>query len=167
MIFHVSISAADPSRVAGVLAELWRGKVYPFRPVAQGSLFVHAGDDRNSAIEVYPRGTELIPADGDADASSRHNPADDGHSPTHIAIATPLSQQEVMAVAAREGWLAKYRKRGGRFGVIELWLENALMIEVLTQDMANEYLQTMTQASWDELAAPAANSSGRTQAAAE
>jgi hypothetical protein len=149
MIFHVSIAAADPARVAGVLAELWRGKVYPFAPVATGSLIVHAGDDRNSAIEVYPRGTVLVPVDGDADATSRHDPADDGHSATHLAIATPLSQAEVMAIAEREGWIAKYRKRGGLFGVIELWLENALMVEVLTQEMVDEYLRGMTLARWD------------------
>ena len=149
MIFHVSIAAADPARVAGVLAEIWNAKVYPFPPVAQGSLFVHAGDDRNSAIEVYPLGTELMPADGDADATSRHNGAADGRTPTHMAIATHLSQAQVMDIARREGWIAKYRKRGGMFGVIEFWLENTQMLEVLTEDMAGEYLQTMKQPSWE------------------
>ncbi|HYZ24159.1 MAG TPA: hypothetical protein VE690_18570, partial [Rhodopila sp.] len=47
------------------------------------------------------------------------------------------------------GWIAKYRKRGGLFGVIELWLENALMVEVLTQEMVDEYLRGMTLARWD------------------
>lgn len=30
MIFHVSIPADDPERVAGVIAELWRGTYHPF-----------------------------------------------------------------------------------------------------------------------------------------
>jgi hypothetical protein len=46
----------------------------------------------------------------------------------------------VFAIAAREGWEAKYRRRGGAFGVIELWLENRVMIEVLTDEMQAEYL---------------------------
>jgi hypothetical protein len=151
MIFHVSISAAEPEHVAGVFAELWDGKYYPFAPVARGSFIVHAGDDRNSAIEVYPRGTELVPAEGDADATSIHNAVSNGRGPTHIALRTILSEGEVMDIARREGWQAKYRKRGGTFGVIELWVENVQMIEVLTESMCQEYLRGMTQASWENM----------------
>jgi hypothetical protein len=53
-----------------------------------------------------------------------------------------------MAVAAREGWPAKYRKRGGVFGVIELWIEGDRMIEVLTPEMQAEYLAAMTIPGW-------------------
>ncbi|GAA4013007.1 hypothetical protein GCM10022280_08860 [Sphingomonas swuensis] len=159
MIYHLSIAAHDPRRVAAVLAELWRGEVHPFPPIASGSLVVLAGDDRNSLIEVYPHGTELVPAEGDADCISTHNPEASSRSATHAAIATPLSRAEVMEIAAREGWIAKYRKRGGAFGVIELWLENSCMMELLTTDMAGEYLDTMTPAGWRqalEAAAPRA-----------
>jgi hypothetical protein len=55
-------------------------------------------------------------------------------------VASPLAETEVFAIAAREGWEAKYRRRGGAFGVIELWLENRVMIEVLTDEMQAEYL---------------------------
>jgi len=150
MIFHLSIDADDPMRVAAVIARLWRGEVLPFPPVAQGSVIVMAGDHRNSAIEIYPRGTELHPAEGDADAEARAAVSPSGHSATHAAIATPLGQAEVMALAAAEGWQAKYRKRGGRFGVVEVWLENRLMIEVLTPEMQAEYLASMTPAGWSE-----------------
>jgi hypothetical protein len=34
------------------------------------------------------------------------------------------------------------------FGVVELWLENMTMVEVLTDDMAEEYLATMTIKGW-------------------
>ena len=148
MIFHLSIAAAQPKRVADVLAALWKGEVFPFPPVATGSFAVLAGDARNSLIEVYPLGTELVPADGDADAESRHNPEATGRSATHAAIASPLPLADVLAIAAREGWIAKVRKRGGMFGVVELWLENMTMIEVLTADMAEEYLATMTIDGW-------------------
>lgn len=148
MIYHLSIAAKDPQRVASVLAEVWRGEVQPFPPIATGSLAVMAGDDRNSMIEVYPHGTELVPGEGDADCIGRANPAASALSATHAALATPLSADEVMAIAEREGWIAKYRKRGGLFGVVEFWLENTTMMEFLTADMAAEYLDTMKPEGW-------------------
>ena len=148
MIFHFSIDADDPQRVGAVIARLWRGEALPFPPVANGSVIVMAGDHRNSAIEIYPRGVELEPADGDADALGPVAAAPAQGSATHAAISSPLTFEEVMDIAAEEGWLAKYRKRGGMFGVVELWLENRLMIEVLTPQMQAEYLAAMTPDGW-------------------
>ena len=140
MIHHLSIAAKDPQHVAGVIAELWRGQAMPFPPVAVGSWVAVAFDERNTLIEVYPFGAELRPADGDADAVAVMNPQASAFTASHAAIASPLEQAEVLAIAEREGWQAKYRKRGGQFGVIELWLENSTMIEVLTPEMQREYL---------------------------
>jgi len=147
MIFHVSIDADDPRHVAQVLAELWGGVAEPFPPVTQGCWIAMAGDDRNSAVEVYPRGTELVEAEGDADAYGVAG-SPNRQSATHIAIATTLSPDDLFAIAAREGWPAKYRKRGGAFGVVELWIEGCRMIEVLTPEMQAEYTRTMTIAGW-------------------
>jgi hypothetical protein len=140
MIHHISIAAKDPQHVAGVLAELWRGRAMPFPPVAVGSWVAMAGDERNTLIEVYPFGCELRPAEGDADATAVINPQAARFTASHAAVASPLDQAEIFAIAEREGWEAKYRKRGGLFGVIELWLENSTMIEVLTAEMQQEYL---------------------------
>ncbi|GAA0330220.1 hypothetical protein GCM10009087_45510 [Sphingomonas oligophenolica] len=152
MIFHVSIDADDPQHVAEVIAELWDGQATPFPPVIEGSWVALAGDDRNTIIEVYPRGTELVPGDGDADAHGIPG-APDRRSATHIAIATRLDATSVFAIAEREGWLAKYRKRGGVFGVIEFWIEGSRMIEVLTPAMQGEYLAAMTVEGWNGLLA--------------
>lgn len=140
MIYHLSIAAKDPQHVAGVIAEIWRGQAMPFPPVSEGSWVAAAGDERNTLIEVYPFGCELKPAEGDADAVGEINPQASRFTASHAAIATPLDEAEVFAIAEREGWLAKYRKRGGQFGVIELWIEDATMIEVLTAEMQREYL---------------------------
>jgi hypothetical protein len=146
MIFHASIDAHDPQRVGQALAELWRGEVLPFPPIGEGSVIVMAGDERNSAIEIYRRGTGLAPGKGDADAVGvATEPA--GAVAVHLAIATPLEAEEVAALA-REGWLAKRRRRGDLFDVIELWLENRLMVEALTPAMQTEYLQAMTMPNW-------------------
>lgn len=151
MIFHVSIDARDPRNVATVLAELMGGEATPFPPVAEGSWVAHAGDDRNTLVEVYPRGTKLIEADGDADVVGVSG--EGGHCATHFAMATWLGAVEIFLVAAREGWPAKYRKRGGAFGVIELWLEGDRMVEVLTAEMQAEYLDAMNITAWKAMLA--------------
>ena len=142
MLFHMSIAADDPKHVAEVIAELWQGRVRPFPPISDNGWVALAGDERGTLIEVYPQGTVLCETDGDRDAHGEPLGAD-RFSPTHAAIATDLDQDEVLAIARREGWPAKYRKRGGMFGVIELWIEGRQMMEVLTPDMQAEYLATM------------------------
>lgn len=151
MIYHVSIDARDPRHVAEVLAELMGGHATPFPPIAEGSWLAHAGDDRNTMVEVYPRGTQLVEAAGDADA--RGMPGEGGLSATHFAMATRCSQAEIFAIATREGWPAKYRKRGGAFGVVELWIEGNRMVEVLTEQMQREYLDTMRLDAWQAMLA--------------
>jgi hypothetical protein len=143
MLFHLSIAARDPRHVAQVIAQFWRGEAFAFPPVTPGSWIALAGDDRGTAIEVYPLGTVLREAEGDADSFGERT-QQTGYTATHAAIATVLSQEEALAIAAREGWPAKYRKRGGGFGVIELWIEGHQMVELLTQEMQAEYLATVT-----------------------
>jgi hypothetical protein len=152
LLFHVSIDARHPERVASVLAELFGGEALPFPPVGDGSWIAFAGDARNTAIEIYPRGTELIEAPGDAGALGV--PGEEGLSATHFAMATPLSMDEVLALAQREMWPAKYRNRDG-FGVIELWIESDRMVEVLTAEMQAEYLERFTPANWKTMLATA------------
>lgn len=155
MLFHVSIEADDPRRVAEVVAEIWRGEALPFPPVADGSWVAFANDDRNTIMEVYPRGTALHEAPGDADAVGLPS-APHRNNATHAAIATDLDIEAVYKIALREGWPVKYCRRGGQFGVIELWIEGCQMIEVLTPEMQREYLDTMTASNWRYLLADAA-----------
>lgn len=156
MLFHVSIDAVDPQYAAEAIAELWGGEALPFPAVYPGSWVALAGDERGSMIEVYPAGVTLAPGDGDADAIGRRETTAQHASSTHAAIATHLSAEDVYALAARRGWLAKYRKRGGRFGVIELWIENMTMVEVLTDEMQAEYLDTITIENWRAMLAAGA-----------
>ena len=152
MIFHLSFDAENPRHVAEVIAELWGGKAIPFPPVMAGSWVAMAGDDRNTTVEIYPRGTELVAAEGDADSYGVIG-GNGARSSTHFAMATALDAGQVTAIAAREGWPVKYRKRGGVFGVLEFWVEGTRMIEVLTPEMQAEYLGMKMQ---DALAPPMA-----------
>ena len=152
MLFHMSIAAKDPRHVAGVIAEFWGGQALPFPPISDDGWIVMAGDARGSAMEVYPADIVLREAAGDADAYGEAT-GRDAFTPTHGALATNLDREAVLAIAAREGWPAKYRSRGGMFGVIELWIEGRQMMELLTPEMQDEYRASMTIENWQAMLA--------------
>jgi hypothetical protein len=153
MLFHVSIAADDPRRTAEMIAELWCGRAYPFPPVAQGSWVAMAGDERNSTVECYPRGTVLYEAEGEREPEVRNlGDAAPRNGASHAAIATPLAVEEVMAIAERYGVSAKVLSRGGVFRVIELWVDGAFLFEVLTPEFQAEYLRVTCEA-WEEMLA--------------
>jgi hypothetical protein len=147
MLFHLSIPADDPARVSSVIAELWGGESFPFPPFP-GAFTAMAGDARASSVEVYPRSLALFPAAGMTDVEARQTDASLRHSSYHAAIATPLTEAEVHAIASREGWICKTLCRGGIFHVIEFWVENCFMLEVLTDEMQAEYVSRITIDGW-------------------
>ena len=151
MLFHISIGAERPKQAARLVAELWRGRAYPFPPVADGSWIAMAGDARGSAIEVYPLGTELHPGDGESPVRSLEGRAA-RNGPVHVAIATELDVEAVKAIARRFGAPAKVCARGP-FHVVELWVEGSFMIEVLTPEMQSEYLANMHVAGYERFLA--------------
>ena len=149
MIFHISIAADEPERTARMIAEIWRGRAFPFPPVAEGSWVAMAGDDRNTTCEVYPRGTRLRPGEG-AGVIENVGASADRNGPFHAAIATPLSVEEVKAVAARYGATADVLSRGP-FHVIEFWVEGSFMFEVLPPEFQQEYLDNVTIPGWEAM----------------
>jgi hypothetical protein len=147
MIFHCSIAADDPERSARFLAELWDGRAFPFPPVGKGSWVAMAGDDRNSTIEIYPRGTEAHPGEGDAAVRDLVG-ATVRNGPFHAAIATALSADRVKEIAGRYETVAKVCPRGP-FDVVEIWIDGCQMIEVLTPEMQEQYLRNVTIPGWE------------------
>ncbi|MFM0001877.1 hypothetical protein PQR57_12680 [Paraburkholderia dipogonis] len=155
MLFHASIPARNPENVARVIAELWGGFHAPF-PSFPDSWMAIAGDDRGSIIETYPNDRVLSP-DGEQVSSVPGSSTAPRYSAFHIAIASKLSPEEVFAIGEREGWRAVRCTRGRNFfDVIELWIENVLLIEVLTEEMQKQYLAFATPANFRALAAAAA-----------
>lgn len=145
MIFHASIPADDPERVARVIAQLWCGRHVPFPPFP-GSFMALAFDARGSAVEVTPRRLHQIP--GNLEVETREVPEASPYGATHLAIASPLTAEQILEIGHREGWLVRHCRRGepGEMGfdLIELWLENAFLVEVLTPEMQGQYLDFMT-----------------------
>jgi hypothetical protein len=155
MINHISIGVNNPEKVAGVLAELWNGYSFPF-PVCPNSFVVFADDNRGTLVEVTPINTVLVPGEGlpsdenfDTKTDTEANEAkfvSSDFSPkyvaTHLNLNTPLSEDEVKAIAKREGWRCFTANRGGgMFQTIELWAENRFMFEIHTPEMTKQYVE--------------------------
>lgn len=141
MIFHFSISADDPKRTATMFAELWRGQAFYFPMVGKGSWIAHAGDDRRTTIEVYPRDLAFYPNES-GEGLQRNEPVS-RHGPFHAAVGTPLSIEEVEEIGRRYGCHTILCNRGP-FRVIEFWVDNAQMVEMLTPEMQAEYQRSVT-----------------------
>jgi len=136
MIHHLSIAAKDPKHVADVLAEFMGGKAVPFPP-NPGSYFALQLDEHGSGVEVYPAGTELHPGGEVGAGFAKAQPR--GYGATHFALSVATDAATVKTIAKREGWNCFDCNRGP-FHVIEVWVENNLMVEILPPEYAREYL---------------------------
>ena len=140
MIFHASIPADDPERVARVLGEVLCGGYNPFH-VGRHSFMAWGPSETGAGIgiEVYSRGEVMMPGkgeDGMVELGHLDNPPKYGC--VHLAIGTKLSRDKIIAIGKREGWRAVHCSRG-RFDVVEFWVENSLMIEFFDPPMQETY----------------------------
>ena len=81
---------------------------------------------------------------GSDDQQCRSGQTTPGYVPFHMLLSVPLDRPTVERIGEREGWRTKYYGRGAPgqkpfFHVIEFWVENRLMVEVVSPDMASEY----------------------------
>lgn len=138
MIHHVSIPVADPRSAAEVFAELVDGRVSPFKAY-DGGWIAWTDDEVGTSVEFFPHGTEMFPPAGEGMVEFRHV---DGARPfvaTHLTLSVGRSVDEVLDLAARAGWRAKVISRGPN-DVIEFWVENSVMVEVMTPEMTADFL---------------------------
>lgn len=139
MIHHLSVSAADPKSAAEFFADVMNGVVVDFQP-NPGSYMVFKADGRGTGIEIYPAGSVMVP-NGDPGAVWELQPAGaDRRTSTHFALSIDKSLDEVMEKAKARGWQAYVCDRGGHFHVIEVWIENTWLVELLPPAFAAEYL---------------------------
>jgi hypothetical protein len=138
MIHHLSIAARDPQHVADILAEFMGGIAVPFPP-HPGSYFALQLDEHGSGVEVYPAGTELQPGGGSGASFVKQPAAERGYGPTHFALSVATAADTVAAISRREGWQC-FRCNRGPFHVIEVWVENEALVEILPPEFTREYL---------------------------
>jgi hypothetical protein len=137
MIHHISIPAENPLHVAEVLAELFKGYSAPF-PSHPGSYVAFALDEYGTLIEVYPRGTEMIPGEDKQPIQYQNQNSSDRFIATHAAISIPLDSSQIESIAIREQWRCLRCSRG-YFEVIEFWVENSVLLELATPELAQQY----------------------------
>jgi hypothetical protein len=145
MIHHISIAVHHPLHVSQVLAEILQGKSFPF-PGHPGSYVTLALDSEGTMIELHPHGTALFPgsATDDDAVQLQPYPAATPYSANHTAISVPVSIDRIQEIADREGWRMVLCHRGDDyFDVIEFWLENQLLIELLPPEIVDKYLAFM------------------------
>jgi hypothetical protein len=144
MIHHISIAVHDPLHVSQVLAEVLQGQSVPF-PGYPGSYVALALDSQGTMIELHPSGTALFPGSStDAAAQLQPYSAAAAYSANHAAISVPISIAQIKTIAEREGWRIVYCQRGDNyFDVIEFWLENQLLIEIIPPEIVGKYLTFM------------------------
>jgi catechol 2,3-dioxygenase-like lactoylglutathione lyase family enzyme len=139
MIHHLSVAARDPQSVAQFFAELMGGVAIDFPP-NPGSYMAFAPDGKGTAVEVYPAGSVMAQNGDEGAIFTRRALEPVERSPTHFALSVARGAAAVEQMAKARGWDCFTCDRGGHFHVIEIWIENAWLVEVLPPEFAEEYL---------------------------
>lgn len=134
MILHASVVADEPRKTAETLGRLFGGIALPLGP-GEGTWSAIGPDPIGNMISVLERGSEFHRTDEHVETRMGEPVR---HSAYHILIETPLSEAEVMGIAAERGCHA-LRAKHGAFDVIEFWVDDCLLIEVVTPDMGRDY----------------------------
>jgi hypothetical protein len=142
MLHHISFAVRDPRHVAEVVAELWQGKTMPF-PGHTGSFIALAMDSYGTAIEFLPKGSVLKPTSNESSGWACE-PNISGYTATHVNMAVPISEAEIYEIANREGWRAVRSGRQGLLELVEFWIENEIMLELMPPNLMESY-QTVVQ----------------------
>lgn len=144
MIHHLSIPARNPRHVAEVLAELMQGYSGPFVGPIPGAYAAYADDSHGSGIEVYPENTVLLRDDGSGLVGNRKPGEGLPQHAFHALVSVPVQRGDIERIGAREGWHTRHHWRGPAgvrlFEIYEFWIENQVMLELVTADMLPLYV---------------------------
>ena len=141
MIHHISIGVHDPEGVAAALAEVLGGMSAPF-PDAAGAFIAFATDEHGTLIEVQPIDMELRPGSNGEGLQMERGRARNRFGPFHAAISVTHGVEALQQLGERFGWRTEVQSRGP-FHVVELWVENEIMLELLPPAFAAEYLAAL------------------------
>jgi hypothetical protein len=138
MLHHVSFNARNPERAARVLAALMDATAVrlPAPPFPKGAWSVVCGDSQGSFIELIPWGYAL-------DAEARGGMVMDQEmrprTGSHVLASTPHAAEVVLAIAEREKLRAALTD-AGLFQFIKVWVEETVLVELLTPQQMPAYL---------------------------
>lgn len=150
MIAHVSIPSPTPRETAKTLARLLgSGKVMQFAPLGREGYVVYSGTHAHEGVmvEVIDDRLRHVPGESDEEPCSYARVVSGGekdrHYLSHIAITTPLSEEEIFEIARQVGWRAVTCWRGSAFPQTEVWVDNRYMIEFMSPDQCEKYRESM------------------------
>jgi len=144
VIHHFSIPARDPAAVARVLAELIGGRAYRFPGPLPGAAMAVSGDRHGTMIEIYPEGVVMAPGEGEEAVAYRAEPGARPREAFHALLSVPHGRAAIERIGTAAGWRTRFFNRAapGRppvFNVIEVWVENRILLEVVPADMIEVY----------------------------
>lgn len=147
LIAHISIPADDCRQTARILAEIMQGRAYRFPP---GGPEAYMAWSKNAEIEieVTPRGAFMVAGQDEVEWESGPTRRS---AECHAAICIDRPVTEIMEITERADWRARICDRGGFFHVVEVWVENAFLIEFLDPAFTAEYRNAMTFQNWERV----------------
>lgn len=148
MIAHVSLPADDCALVATVLARMMGGGAVRFPPGGPDAYNCWSKNN-DFQVVVTPRGNVLV-AGPTEPIWERRRPRPPGERAveSHFAMSVEQSAADILAIARAAGWRARVCDRGGFFEVVEVWVENAYLVEVLDPIQMAAYRRSMTVENW-------------------
>lgn len=141
MIQHVSVTADDPKKTATTIAALLGGTALPLGPT-EGTWTAVARDPIGNMVEVMPRGTEFH---RERDRVEMRPGVPARHSGFHVMFDSPLSEEEIMQVAEERDAVA-FRSKHGPFELLEFWIDDCLLLEVLPPTLSRSYRKFLESA---------------------
>lgn len=135
MILHASIPANEPQHTAQTLAQLIGGVAFPL-PGNGGAWGALNCEGDGTLIEVLRRGREYHRREGEHCEMVWGD--ERRHGATHLMIETPLDEGAVLALATARGCQA-HRARHGFFDVLEFWIDECQLFDVVTPEMSRIY----------------------------
>jgi hypothetical protein len=168
MIAHFSIPSKKPKETASFFAAVIDGLVFDFGGVVAGAWIAVAKDRSGVAVEVYPNDMAHHPGAGEVDPTAKAEgptamPWEDqihrDHVQTrpsgfHVAMGTKRTEAEIVDLAKAAGWRAIACERAGVFGVVEVWVDNTFLVEVLVPAEVDRYRKFMNPEGCGEMFGP-------------
>ena len=156
MIHHFSMPARDPAHVARVLAELIGGRAYRFPGPLPGAAMAVSGDRHGTMIEIYPEQVVMAPGEGEAPVAYRADAPARTHAGFHALLSVPHDRATIERIGEAAGWRTRFFSRAAPglppvFHVIEVWVENRFLLEVVPADLIDVYQRYMQPARMDVL----------------
>jgi len=145
-IYHVALPANNPKETARALARILGGEAMPF-PVIPGAWMAWSGDGVTE-IEVTPRGLGYKRANPGSVPDMVSTVQDPVATDWHLAVGTSVVAAEVVRIAEHAGWPAQICDRKGLFEVVEVWVDDKCLIEVLDPGMQTRYRAAFTPRKW-------------------